>query len=608
MLTKTTFNGIGEDIMWEQIEICKKELEEEYKKNNELINRISNLRLILFLLAFVFIIIGWNSENIRIVAFIAGSISFAAFIILLVFHSTLFEQREEAEKGLMIVDQYEKRRGEGWKEFKETGSSFICEENKDLMDLNILGKNSLFQWLNIANSRSGKRKFANHLTRQKIDEKSWKMCQEAVCEMSNHFTFSVGFQTIISNIRNIKNIDFEEKSIYPDSCRKANIISIVFGGLLALGMIGSLVLSLSSIISFKFSGIMMLFCICWMNIYSYFHKKEYEEIGQCIHAFGKMEHLIEYVSKEKFSSEPLLLCKRKIEEGKEMIHGITKISYLYYAKENKISNIIFNTVFILNPLLIFLYRKLMKNGVDKLKEAMEGLEQIELYLALTGVAWCKDNVCLPKKIENISMKMENVQHPLLSEKKCVPNDFSCEEEIIMITGSNMSGKTSFMRTIGSNLVLMFAGTYVNATYFEAPFMKIFTSIGVQDDISRGISTFYGELLRIKKVLEYAKDQENEKVPFVVFIDEIFKGTNYNDRIFGAKAVIHQFAREKCITFITTHDFELCELPEKKVSNYFFSEKYEENQIVFSHKIHSGQSKTTNARYLMERIGILSPSN
>ena len=95
---------------------------------------------------------------------------------------------------------------------------------------------------------------------------------------------------------------------------------------------------------------------------------------------------------------------------------------------------------------------------------------------------------------------------------------------------------------------------------------------------------------------------------IVFIDEIFKGTNYNDRLFGAKAVVHKLAEKSCITFITTHDFELCEVPEKKVSNYHFTENYDGDLIVFDHKIRFGQCKTTNARYLMERIGVLSPSN
>lgn len=114
-----------------------------------------------------------------------------------------------------------------------------------------------------------------------------------------------------------------------------------------------------------------------------------------------------------------------------------------------------------------------------------------------------------------------MKHPLLTESECIANDFSCGEEIVIITGSNMSGKSSFMRTIGVNLVLMYAGTYVNAEKFCAPFMRIFTSIGVQDDISRGISTFYGELLRIKKVLDYAENTAENEVPFIVFIDEIF---------------------------------------------------------------------------------------
>ena len=197
------------------------------------------------------------------------------------------------------------------------------------------------------------------------------------------------------------------------------------------------------------------------------------------------------------------------------------------------SNILFNVVFVLNPLLVFLYRNTMKEGSEILYETMDSIEKIELIMALAGTAWSKDMVCMPENTKEISFSAKEMKHPLLQEGECIANDFSCGEEIVIITGSNMSGKSSFMRTIGVNLVLMYAGTYVNAQQFYAPFMRVFTSIGVQDDISRGISTFYGELLRIKKVLDYAENTEESKIPFIVFIDEIFKGTNYNDRLFGA---------------------------------------------------------------------------
>ena len=194
-----------------------------------------------------------------------------------------------------------------------------------------------------------------------------------------------------------------------------------------------------------------------------------------------------------------------------------------------------------------------------------------------------------------------MKHPLLQEKKCISNSFNSNKDINIITGSNMSGKTSFMRTIGINLVLAYIGTFVNAKEFTCPIMKIFTSINVKDDIKKGISTFYGELKRIKNILDYNKEKE---IPLIIFIDEIFKGTNYNDRIFGAKEVLKKLASLNCIVFLTTHDFELCEIKEKKINNYHFEEFYKENKIYFDYKIKQGKCNTTNAKYLMRKMKII----
>ncbi len=243
----------------------------------------------------------------------------------------------------------------------------------------------------------------------------------------------------------------------------------------------------------------------------------------------------------------------------------------------------------------------MKNENSSFKESIEALEEFELLISLSTIAFVKEQIVLPMLQENISLEMIDMKHPLLEENTCVANNFQCNQDIQIITGSNMSGKTSFMRTIGVNLILAYTGTYVTASRFSCSIMKIFTSINVKDDISNGISTFYGELKRIKEVLDFSKEK---KLPMIVFIDEIFKGTNYNDRILGAKEVLKKLSGLPCIVFLTTHDFELCEINNRKVHNYHFEETYQKNKIFFDYKIKKGQCKTTNAKYLMKEIGII----
>ena len=174
-------------------------------------------------------------------------------------------------------------------------------------------------------------------------------------------------------------------------------------------------------------------------------------------------------------------------------------------------------------------------------------------------------------------------------QKVTSDDVEIEKSNIIMVGATGTGKTLLARTIAKLLHVPFA--IVDAT--------VLTEAGyVGEDIE-------SILTRLLQAADYDVEAAQRGI---VFIDEIFKGTNYNDRLFGAKAVVHKLAEKHCITFITTHDFELCEVPEKKVSNYYFTENYNGDQIVFDHKIRFGQCKTTNARYLMERIGVLSPSN
>ena len=205
--------------------------------------------------------------------------------------------------------------------------------------------------------------------------------------------------------------------------------------------------------------------------------------------------------------------------------------------------------------------------------------------------------------EKVTLKAVNAYHPLIKngENLAVKNSIDVTENTIIITGSNMSGKTTFLRTLGINLILAYAGAPVCADSLDASYMKIFTSMRVVDDVSNGISTFYAEILRIKNMVEYSKENKN----MLCLIDEIFKGTNSADRIIGAKAVIKNLEVPNCISFVSTHDFELCDMADEnaKVTNYHFQEYYEKDELKFDYKLRDGRCTTTNAVNILKMAGI-----
>jgi DNA mismatch repair ATPase MutS len=193
--------------------------------------------------------------------------------------------------------------------------------------------------------------------------------------------------------------------------------------------------------------------------------------------------------------------------------------------------------------------------------------------------------------------------------KYVSNDAVIDNKLTIITGSNMSGKTTYMRTIAINMVLAYVGAGVCAKSFSVPKMKLFTSMRIRDDVSGGISTFYAEILRIKEMSEYilsAKSDE-EAVPALCLIDEIFKGTNSADRIVGASEALKKLSGGDSLVIVTTHDFELCDLTTQDgtpASNYHFEEYYLNGELKFDYKLKNGKCTTRNAMALLVMAGLV----
>ena len=192
-----------------------------------------------------------------------------------------------------------------------------------------------------------------------------------------------------------------------------------------------------------------------------------------------------------------------------------------------------------------------------------------------------------------SISMFEAYHPLV--KNCIPNDFSITGGVIL-TGSNMAGKTTFMRTLGINMILKNAGGIVLAKEFISPDINVFTSLRTVDTLQEGISTFYAEINKMKSIMENADSNS------LVLIDEIFKGTNAKDRIYSALEIIKKLNSKNVTFIITTHDFELCDAED--IINYHFDEEYIDNKIYFDYKIKKGKSNKTNAIYLLKMAGVI----
>jgi hypothetical protein len=316
--------------------------------------------------------------------------------------------------------------------------------------------------------------------------------------------------------------------------------------------------------------------------------------------------MFEMIAQEDFESDILKDIKKCISKDSGALGAIKKLEGISSAFNIRYNPIVHQVLCGLTlwdfHLGIMMDKWKDKNG-DKVEGWIKAISAMEELLSFAVIGRTRE-VCYPQvsKNERVNVACENMRHPLIAPDSVVANDASFNGGTIIITGSNMSGKTTFLRTLGVNLVLAYAGAPVCASSMNADYMKIFTSMRVTDDVSNGISTFYAEILRIKTMVEYKKQGK----PMLCLIDEIFKGTNSADRIVGASQVIKKLSDDYSMTIVSTHDFELCDLKDDKgreADNYHFEEYYEGDQLKFDYKKKNGRCTTTNAMAILKMAGL-----
>jgi len=197
-------------------------------------------------------------------------------------------------------------------------------------------------------------------------------------------------------------------------------------------------------------------------------------------------------------------------------------------------------------------------------------------------------------------------HPLIPDQQRVSNNLEIEKlgEMLLVTGSNMSGKSSLLRTVGVNLSLAYAGAPVLAESLRIPLFRLYTCINISDSVTDGISFFYAEVKRLKALLD-ALTEKPDDLPLLFLIDEIFRGTNNRERLIGSRAYIRALVGHNGIGIVSTHDLELVKLAEEigHIHNFHFQETVVDGQMIFDYKLRTGPSPTTNALTIMRLAGL-----
>jgi len=572
----------------------------KYKKMKDnyevMVNRIANVRMIMFIIMiFSFILKYYYFPFVFNLVFV---ISFLMFIIMVLVHNKYFNVYDFLNKYVLVIEEYIARENGEWKNFLDKGEDFLEDDSNYyyLRDLDILGNNSLFQYLSICKTQGGRKRLFNKLSNLKFDEEELVNNQNLIKELCNNVDLMIKFQ-IIMNKSDIESFKlFSELNNFKSNTSKKKV-DFLIGIVASFLCISLFLLGIFKVISLSYFYGMFFFNLIISYFYLYVYKEDFFYVDKLVKDYGKLVLIFDLFSGYKASSYKLKKIVKNILIGEGEIKKLKQLDSINSFKNNLVSNFLFNGLFCLNLFVRVKYINFINNSSDYLINIISDIYELEALISLANIGVVKNNICIPTYSDKLVLQFDEIRHPLINEEICVSNSFETKAGVNIITGSNMGGKTTFLRTIGINLILMQAGSYVCATNFKSSYFKIFTSMRVNDDIDKGISTFYGELIRIKDMVEYI-GRDN----MLVLVDEIFKGTNYDDRMYGAFEVVRKFNNKNTLAFITTHDFSLCE--SDNVKNYHVKEDYEGDKIIFDYKIREGRVVSTNAKYLMKKLNII----
>lgn len=232
-----------------------------------------------------------------------------------------------------------------------------------------------------------------------------------------------------------------------------------------------------------------------------------------------------------------------------------------------------------------------------LKKLFTCIGEIDMAISIASIKGGKLDYCTPKTTSKKLLNFTDIHHPLIED--CTKNTLKLDKKSLLLTGSNMSGKTTFIRTIALNNILAQTLYLCFAKSFEAPFLKVFSSIRITDDLQSNTSYFLEEVLTTKEFIEASNQEE----PCLFILDEIFKGTNTVERIAGGKAILSHLNTKNHIVLVSTHDIELTELlTNDNYDLYHFNEQITNNKLLFDHKLKQGKLKTRNALKILELYG------
>ena len=344
--------------------------------------------------------------------------------------------------------------------------------------------------------------------------------------------------------------------------------------------------------------------------------------GRTVSAWGEVQELekalrrfravFQYLESRRYSGRPQLaqVCAPFLDPRSRPSGEFRRVERIAAALGLRTNGLVW---FLVNAIVpwdfFFTYRlERLRNEISQVMPRwLDAWYELEALNSLANFAWLNPHYAFPEfALETSVFDARGLGHPLINREHKICNDLELNEprRIVILTGSNMAGKSTFLRTVGVNLCLAYAGAPVNAERLRISLFRLFTCIKVSDSVQDGLSYFYAEVKRLKQLLSAAETEDD--LPMMFLIDEIFRGTNNRERHIGSHAFIRALSsRKKALGLIATHDLEITKLAEEipGIANFHFREEVGEGKMIFDYQLRPGPCPTTNALQIMRIEGL-----
>ncbi len=581
----------------EHLEKYKTETQRLYKK----MTAFSIYRLAVFLITVFGVCFTFQQWQ---VALFIGLVGVVVFIVLLSKYTDIKRLRN-FNKALVTINEEEIEIASGNFHQRDQGLQFQDSNHFYSLDIDLFGRGSFFQFINRTTINEGTQKLADALKTNEVD--NIVLRQEAIKELCEkpqwrqYYSATSSLVSVETPEKQIINWLQNYKSFLP------KMMTWIPLGFTLFSVIIFLLTILNVITNQALIGYWLLFGLLITGRYLKKVNILASNADKVRDTFRQYALLLDLIEKETFTSELLKQNQKKIQtetkKGSEIFKEFSKYLDALDNRNNIIGAIFGNGFFLTDIKNSYKIEQWINRHSSKVADWFEVVSFFDAYNTLGNFTYNHPDFVFPKIVDNeLVIKAKNLGHPLLNKTKRVDSDlFIDNEQFFIVTGANMAGKSTFLRTVSLHIVMANVGLPVCAETSEYSPVKLITSMRTTDSLTDDSSYFFSELTRLKYIVDTIK-----KEPYFIVLDEILKGTNSTDKAIGSRKFVEKLVASNATGIIATHDLSLCEIEKqlKDVKNYYFDAEIVNDELHFDYTLKQGVCKNMNASFLLKKMEIV----